>query len=343
MRNLFVLHTQYNLILALGLKLTQFFKGDNDLILFVDFNLSKELEIKIRENFERLLQLEGNYPKKEMSAKQKYHKMVSDNKKIEDFCEQQYDRVFIVDDMCIQEMYVLKCTQKKNENVQFAWLEDGANAYFGNGVISGGMGGTPLKRWIRKACFSLRFGLGKYYDLGECMGHHKLLRRAYFTFPDVAREEFDDREHCHITQEAFETGMKEMYGGETYPFEPNALLIAMDKLDVYGEKLTEVNGLISDEVKQAEQEGRKVYYKYHPRESDRLPALEKATELERTIALESYLINSSEKSLSVLGIKSTALQTAKKMGYTAISLIQHVDRRSEKVVEFYQKIGVICK
>lgn len=343
MRNLFVLHTQYNLILALGMRLTEFSNDDNDLILFSDFNLSFELEMKIKENFDRYLQLEGNFPKKDLNVKQKYHKLVQDNKSIRKFVDKGYNRVFIVDDMCIQEMYVMKCALNKNQNVEMAWLEDGSNAYFDNGVVSGGMGATSSKRWIRKMIFSLRFGLGKCYDLGTCMGSHKLLRKAYFTFPESVREELRDKEACFVTQEAFESGMKTMYGGNTYPFEENSILIAMDKIDVYGDLKNMVNELILNEVKQAEKNGIKVYYKYHPRETEGLPALRQAVQLDRLIALESYLINSQAKTLHVIGIKSTALQTAKKLGYKTSSLIQHVDSESTIVVDFYKKIGVVCK
>lgn len=329
--------------MALGLIVTEFSIDNNDLILFGDFNLTHELERKIREKFDRCLLLEGNFPKKELNVKHKYQKLVQDNKSIRKFLNRPYNRVFVVDDMCIQEMYVMKCALNKNHNVEMAWLEDGSNAYFDNGVVSTGMGATTLKRCIRKMFFSLRFGLGEGYDLGACMGSHKLLRKAYFTFPESAREELKDKEKCHITQEAFEQGMKEMYGGNIYPFEEKSILIAMDKIEVYGDLKSNVNELISYEVKQAEKEGIKVYYKYHPRETEELPALKQATQLDRMIAFESYLINSEVKTLHIIGIKSTALQTAKKLGYKTTSLIKHVDNQNTNVVDFYIRIGIECR
>lgn len=332
MRQLFVCHTQYNLILAAGLS-----SSNDDLVLFKDFNLSEDLKKKLEDHFKRCLFLGGNYPKKEMSSKEKMNKIVKDNHELKRFiCS--YDRIFIVDDMCIQEMYALKCSYRKNRNVDMAWLEDGANAYFSNGVVSGGMGSTPLKRMIRKYAFSIMFGLWKFYDLSSCMGGHKSLSSAYVIFPDHIRSELKNKKLIEITDEQFKTGMEFMYGGKKYEFESASTLIAMDKLDVYGDQLGKVGRLISDIVNTSKG---KIYYKYHPRETDSLNVLCDCIELDRTIPLESYLINSTSKDLIVVGIKSTALQTAKKMGYKAISLINDIEINSA-VVSFYKAIGVEC-
>lgn len=332
MSQLFVCHTQYNLLLAVGLS-----SSVDDLVLFIDFNLTDELKKKLEEHFKRCLFLVGNYPKKEMSAKEKLDKITSDIQQLKTFiCI--YDRIFVVDDMCIQEMYALKCAYKKNKSVEMAWLEDGANAYFSNGVVSGGMGGTSFKRLLRKCFFSLRFGLYGFYDLAVCMGAHKKLESAYVTFPDSIRDELRCKKLIKVTEKQFESGMIFLYSGEKMEFKPGSMIIALDKLDVYGEKLEIVNQLIKKMIENTTGE---IYYKYHPRESMELPALKDSIQLERTVALESYLTNSVTKELTVIGIKSTALQTAKKMGYNAISLINHVEE-AELVTSFYKSIGIEC-
>lgn len=343
MRNLFVLHTQYNLILAMGLCKTNFKEDYNDIILFTDFELTIELENKIKSNSAKYVIIQGNFRQSNMNAKGKYNKIVSDNKVIKEFCDQTYDRVFVVDDMCIQEIYTLKCSLQKNKNVDLFWLEDGTNAYFDLGVESGGMGANSFKRFIRKMFFTVRFGLGKSYDLGVCMGSHKLLKKGYFTFPELVRKELVAKEHCIITDDAFRLGMEVVYGGETYPFEENALLIAVDKISIYGEHKEEVEQLILEEVNNAKKLGAKVYYKYHPRETDSMKSLSDEIELDRNVALESYLINSGVKTLNVIGIKSTALQTAKKMGYKSVSLIRQVEPEAESIIDFYDKIGIECR
>ena len=333
MNQLFVCHTQYNLILAVGLS-----SPNDDLVLFKDFDLIDVLKQKLEERFRKCLFLEGNYLKKQLTAYQILTKISADNRAIKAFVTK-YDRIFIIDDMCIQEMYALKCAYRQNKHVETAWLEDGSNAYYSNGVVSGGMGGSPLKRLIRKTFFSARYGLYGFYDLAVCMGAHRRLSSVYATFPKSVRSELNSKKLVAITQEQFERGMEFLYKGAQFDFQPESVLLTLDKLDVYGNQIDKVRELVGDIVKNYKS---KVYYKYHPRETSSLKELDNCVELERTIAFEYYLTNSSTKHLVVIGIKSTALQTAKKLGYKTISLIQHVEVADE-IVRFYKSIGIECK
>lgn len=334
-KSLFVLHTQYNLILACGL-LHQ--SKENDLILFVDFKLTEGLKDRLKNSFNRIQYIDGNFPKNDLDSKSKMNKITNDCKLIKDFINVSYDRIFIVDDMCIQEMFSLKCSAKYNQHIDMCWLEDGGNAYFYNGTVSKGMGSTPIKRTIRKVFFSIKFGLWNYYDLGKIIGTHKLLKKGYFIFPKFARHEYSKREKTLITEEEFITGMNMIFQGRSIHFEIGGVLIALDKLEVYGNKLQVVVSCLEKLLENTE---RKIYYKYHPRETETLPILKDAVELDKTIALESYLTNADTRDLTILGIKSTALQTAVKMGFRTISLINQVED-SDEVVQFYKSIGIEC-
>lgn len=344
MNNLFVLHTQYNLILASGLCLCDF-KGDqNDLILFQDFKMADNHKMCIDNIFRKSMILEGNFPHKEESYLEKNKRIRTQNARIFEFIStSRYDRIFIIEDMCIQEMYAMKCVLEQNLNVSMAWLEDGTNAYFDNCSISEGMGKTQFRRFIRKLFFCVQYGLWKTYYLGEFMGSNPLLKEAYVTFPQSIRREFADRTILEISQDAFQHGMEVLFRAEPIYFEENSIMIVMDKLAVYGDQLEKVNDFVTQIAAQAHKDGRCVYYKYHPRETDSLPALQGAIELERTMAFESYLTNASTKAITVVGFKSTALQTAKKMGHPTISYIRQVEPDNLNGITFYEKIGIICK
>ena len=335
--NLFVVHTQYNLILSLGLS-----SQEDEIILFKDFNFTPELEKKLRGHFSRCLFLDGAYPKREMTAREKLRKISADNKQIKGFMKAGYEKVFIVEDMCIQEMYCMKLAATTNKNVQLCWLEDGANAYFDNKAISSGMGSTVEKRFVRKVFFSLRFNLGSFYDLGPCMGSHKMLQIVYVCFPSQIRKELSKKHIIEIFQQEFETGLRAIFGGDKIKFEDNSILIALDKLSVYGNKLDQVEEIVSGIINRANKSRQRVYYKYHPRETESLNALSTAIELDRKTALESYLINSSTSKLEVVGIKSTSLQTAKKLGFRAVSYIKSIEDNPD-VLNYYTEIGVECR
>ncbi len=337
MSRLFVVHTQYNLILATGMAQT----GD-DLVLFRDFALTDELKTRLEGCFARCLFLEGNYPQKDLSAKEKHRKIRRDCAAIKAFIQPVYDEILVVDDMCIPEMAALKYACQKNRHVAMAWLEDGANAYFANGAVSGGMGATPLKRFIRRVFFTVQYGLYGFYDLAVCMGGHKRLTAAYLTFPENARPELRQKDCRLITQEQFQQGLRNLYAGEPVAMDDNSVIIAVDKFNVYGDNLAFVEGQIAELVEKAAADGKTVYCKYHPRETGKLAALRQATELDAKIALEYYLANTTAKRITVVGVVSAALQTAKKLGYSVVSLADSCGS-NQQAVDFYKHIGIEVK
>ena len=337
MRQLFVCHTQYNLILAAGLSIIE-----DDLILFKDFNLTDELKERLEGHFHRCMFLAGNYPKKEMTAREKLERISGDNRKLKSFIRR-YDRILIVDDMCIQEMAALKYAHQKNPSVEMAWLEDGATAYYRNGVVSTGMGSTPIKRLIRKSYFCIRYKLGSFYDFNRDMGMHRKLTSIYTCYPDYVLDVYRGKKLIEISDEQFSEGMEFMFEGERVAFEPGAKIIALDKIDNYGNKRQLIETELGKLINKDKQNGKQVYYKCHPRETCSLDFFSNAVPLEKTIALEAFLTNSLERDLTVVGIMSTALMTAKKMGYNVISLAKATGFDTPQITEFYNKIGIECK
>ena len=72
---------------------------------------------------------------------------------IKQFITENYDKMFVVDDMCIPEMYCMKLAYGINDNIEFSWLEDGGIAYFDNNVKSGGLSSNSFTKGIRKIFF----------------------------------------------------------------------------------------------------------------------------------------------------------------------------------------------
>ena len=341
MRNLFVLHTQYNLILGTGLAHTVFAKDTNHLILFQDFNISDMVRDSLTSSYQEILFLTGAYPKINEQYWNKIRRYPVINHKLKQFIKNDYDRVILVEDMCIPEMYIMKYSGRVNEETEFIWLEDGSTAYFSNGVVSGGMGANRMTRMFRKIIFKYIFCLNKYYDLNYYMGGHCLLKHAYVSYPQYVQEQYKSMELTEIPDEAFEAGIKKIYFNMKNPFYDKGILFVLDLLHVYGDKRRDVELALEREIQNAHENGLNVYYKYHPRETEVLDIFCNEVELERSISMEGYLSCASGKQLRVIGIKSTGLQTAKKMGFETVSLIRLVDGDCQ-VSDFYKKIGIIC-
>ena len=236
MRNLFVLHTQYNLILGTGLAHTVFAKDTNHLILFQDFNISDMVRDSLISSYQEVLFLTGAYPKINEQYWNKIRRYPVINHKLKQFIKNDYDRVILVEDMCIPEMYIMKYSGRVNEETEFIWLEDGSTAYFSNGVVSGGMGANRMTRMIRRIIFKYIFRLNKYYDLNYYMGGHYLLKHAYVSYPQYVQEQYKSMELTEIPDEAFEAGIKKIYFNMKNPFYDKGILFVLDLLHVYGDK-----------------------------------------------------------------------------------------------------------
>lgn len=342
MNQLFVAHTQYNLILSAGLALDSF-NYQSDLILIADFALTDELKLRLQNVFSDILYLPGNFPKAEQNLKKKIDKMEFDSQAIMQFMIKAYDRVFIVDDMNIPEMNTMKCAMKKNPTVELAWLEDGGIAYFPNDNIFGRMRRNTVKKLLRCLFFKLRFSLFGIFDQPEVMGGHKLLKNVYAVYPCSLLPELRNKKVHEITQKQIENGMNTIFAEDEYQMDDDCVVIAVDKIDTYGDKYAQVNKVIEDIVKKSKHSGKTVYCKYHPRETEKMEALEECIELDSKIAIEYYLINTTAKSMTVVGVKSTALQMAKKMGFSVISLVGLIEGSQAPAAAFYLSIGIDVK
>lgn len=342
MNNLFVCHSQANLLLAVSLSVGRFSADANDLVLFQDFAMRDELKAVLQTCFSRVLFRSGTYPAIQKSWKEKMKRYPNDLKAINLFVlGVKYDKVFEVCDDCIPEIYILKQTYRNNACVEQIWLEDGSYPYFRNTVDLSGFSSNSFTRWVRKFLLKYICGFGCFYDFrGMYMGSNHLLKTIYLTFPGHQRKEYEGKTVEGITDLEFKHGLTIMYPPKlANTLDDKSCLIVMDKLDVYKD-LSLVEKIVSAVVSEQEELGRKVYYKYHPREESSLDALSSCHELSRFTGVENYYSANINKDLLIVGIKSTGLQNAKKLGFKVVSIAPLVNEADPNVLSFYSKIGI---
>ena len=177
MNNLFVCHSQANLLLAVSLSVGRFSSNTNDLILFQDFAMRDELKAVLQTCFSRVLFRSGTYPAIQKSWKEKIKRYPKDLKAIKVFIgKTMYDKVFEVCDDCIPEIYILKKTNRNNACVEQIWLEDGSYPYFRNTIDLSGFSSNSFTRWVRKCLLKYICAFGRFYDFrGMYMGANYLL------------------------------------------------------------------------------------------------------------------------------------------------------------------------
>lgn len=340
MKNLFVVHTQYSLILASGLTKGRFASGNNDLILFQDFKLNKELSDKLLSIFNNTLLLQGTFSLANGSSLAKAKHYYNSIKSSKSFIKNKYDKVFIVLDMNLPEMHIMKRAYAMNHEAEFIALEDGSYPYFLNHVTAGGLDKNSFTRFVREILFKYFLGCGKFYSFeGRFMGANMWLKSIYLTYKDHARMIYKNKNRIEITTEEFNAGIDLLFNGTNTNFRKNAVIIILDKLDVY-KNLGSIKRLIAELILLCENNKNTIYYKYHPRENQNLDELKNCIELDRNVAIEIYYKDCLPAKPLVIGIKSTGLQTAKKMGFEVVSLAKAADEHNEDVISFYKKIGI---
>lgn len=340
MKNLFVLHTQYTLALASGMIKNRFKNDQNDLILFKDFALSEELKAKLDTVFLKTIYFEGAYPSINKTLTKRIQNYYYSINKSKQFIDTTYNRVFIVLDMNLPEMRIMKIAYKFNPEVNFIALEDGSYPYFLNYIASGGLDSNILLRKFRKFLFKYFLGCGEFYSFeGRFMGANTWLKEFYLTYKDYAREIYKNKKKIEITSNEFFDGISELYASPKLMLDDNSIVLILDKLDVYKD-IHKIGSLIKQIVHKYTTNHRTIYYKYHPREESNLNELSACLELNRNIGIESYYQLFRKSNATLIGIKSTGLQTALKSGIKTITVAKMVDEDNPDIDKFYKSIGI---
>lgn len=339
MKNIFVPHTQYNLIIAVALIEQQYRNDENTLILFTDFAVSEELKVFLNKYFAYILFLPGTYPAVNKKWSVKTKKIPEAIVQIKDFLHGSYDRLFWVCDTSVPEIWLLKKLHHKNDELEIRMLEDGSLPYFLNYSANTGLNKNALTRALRKCMGKMLFG--KYYSYKDTniIGSSKWNQEYCLTYPNAVRSDFADKPALKIQDFFFQRAVKKIYCSCTYEIKENSVLILMDKLDVYKD-INIISAAIEEIVKIATSNGKLVFYKYHPREESNLPILSKCNQIPKSIGVEGIYANNLNKKIKIIGIKSTGLQTASKSGFDVASIATLVGEENKDLLEFYAKIGI---
>ena len=339
-RILFVVHTQYSLSLAAGLAKGRFKDTCCDLILFKDFKLSKELEFACVKIFSSFNSTDGLERAKNMSFLARNFLKIKTAFKASKYLKSSYSHVFIVLDMNLAEMYIMKKAKRINKEVSFSSLEDGSFPYFLNYDKPGGFDRNNGSRWVRKILFKYFLRVGRIYSFrGRYMGANNLIHSVYLTFPESAREIYKNHKRIGISENEFNDGLALYSNGQSPLLNDGDFLFVLDKFDVY-ENPKNVENLISNLSGSLLALGKNIFFKMHPRENYEPKFLELGKCLATDMAVEAVYNNSIGNKVTIVGVKSTALQSAKKLGFRAISLATILTEDNPHLVDFYQRIEV---
>lgn len=346
MKNLFVCHTQAHLILASGLAKGRFQNDENDLILFVDFGIKDEMKERLLNSFTRCLFLQSIYPAEfnTYSAKLKWYP--EDWRQIKAFMAQPYSNVFVVCDTILLEQKIMQRAYRMNQNTTFSAIEDGIISYYRNANLQGGFDKNKFTRFIRCIIVKNLCGVGRFYerDYPDFSGTHAI-SQLYTLYPDAVREPFKSGKILvKMEDNEYLIGLKSLYPQRLLPISSGDIILLMDKLDTYSypEKVKEV---VSTYIKDELSKGKRIFCKFHPRETDKWDIFNGCEILDKSIGAESMYLSlaNQAKAITVVGIKSAGIMSAKKLGFKTISLFLSCGEENPELVKFFSLIGIEMK
>lgn len=343
MRNLYICHTQAQLILASGLALGRFRDDENDLILFVDFGIKDELKECLDKTFTRTLYLQSIYPAEFNTAKAKLKWYPQDWKLIKQFLTEPVDRAFAVCDWLLLVQKTLQRCYKLNKQTEMAWLEDGITAYYSDSDIHGGMDKYSWSMAIRRFLFRDLVGVGKFYDRDfSLMGGLSCLKQVYTCNLDAVREPYrSQKQLVGITDEEYLAGLSAMYPKSKLDVQPNSVILVVDKLDRYAFP-DKVRAALDAYIKKCKAEGKTVICKFHPRETEVWDIFDDCLTMDKSVGIESAYVSLADikDTITIAGVKSAGLMSAKKVGYNTVSLFPSCGEKNENLVKFYEKLNI---
>ena len=343
MRNLYVCHTQAHLILSCGLALGRFQDAENHLILFKDFLLNDDMRARLDNVFTKTLYLQGIYPQELNTFKEKMKVYPANDRNMKNLMKVPYDKVFTVCDTIYPEQKCMKLAYQLNNRVEFCWIEDGIISYFQNIESRGGLERTALLRLIRKVYFKYLKGLGSFYnrDFDE-FGGSIYNRTVYSLSPDAVRQPYkSERSIVGIMDDEYLKGLKAMYATCSLPIKEGDIILLMDKFQTYSNP-EKVKDCVKKFIKQNQEAGKKIYCKFHPRETETWDIFDGCETLDNTVGAESmYLsLSGNAKTISVVGIKSAGIMSAQKLGFKTISLFPACGEDNKDLINFFGSIGI---
>ncbi len=343
MNNLFVMHTQYNLILAAGLVL-QSPNDINDLVLYSEFKLNDEMLKSLERVFNRVIVVVDHFTAPQKLFREIEH-IQNCLRRTQGLWEMEYERVYLSQERTF-DLALYGKLRKNNRKLMCLAIEE--DAYYSiNNCMNNGDYIERITRKTKLANLIRRVALWKFpynhKELIHCYGMSSVYYGVHLLFPQYARRELLGKELIEVTEDTLAEGIEAIYAERNieYPEGSKYFLVFMDLMSRYNAK-DKVKQILEEIVDNCSRCGRTVLLKYHPRETERLDASGGIHELDMTVPAEKVLLELKGKDVVVLGNATTACRVAAKLGYKVYSICRIDAPENEKMHEFMSKIGVRC-
>lgn len=345
MKRLFIMHTQYNLILASAI-IEREPKGENTLVLFSEFTLSDEMRNALARVFDRVLVVRDAFYAA-TSSLDEIREIRECLKQVKCLKKEHFDEVYMSQERIFDRILVTRA-KKNNPSARCYHVEE--DAYYSlNEAYNAEDFVYRMSPRARRRCrlYALLLA-GHPYDPFEypyCYGMSKLYDGADLLFPTLARRELrgEDRALREIGSGELLSGIAAIYGDKqvTYPPSEKYALIFFDLMSRYKDP-ERVRRIVLRLVEEANRQGRTVLFKYHPRETEKFTDIEGSFELPHLVPAEKILYDLNGTDTVVLGNATTACIVAARLGFRVYSICKLEAPTNQKMHLRMTDMGLAC-
>lgn len=341
MKNLHIMHTQYNLILSAGVT-TRSQNDENVLILWAEFKVTEEILQALKKIYSRVVVVCDHYM--DMKKFKKIHFIRACVKKVKDIKNEKFDRLYMTQE---REFDRIVCRSLKKKNPELKCYDIEEDAYFSVKEEYNSPDyeyKVTLKVKLRKYIYALFIGYPyNYREGGYCYGMSSEYDGANLLFPEHARKALHGKELIEITKDELLSGIGMIYSERktTYPEAERYVLIFFDLISRYKNREVVCRAL-KTVIEQCEKKNITVLAKYHPRETEKFTDFKNVYEIEQLIPSEKVLADFFGKDVTVIHNTSTSGLVASKLGYKVISICK-LDLPDNKIMhQIIESLGIQC-
>lgn len=342
MNNLFVMHTQYNLILSSGIT-SRNKSAFNVLVLYAEFPVTDEYVDTLNKIYNKVIVVNDRF-RTFTSTKEELDFIRLCIKKCKEIKKIKFDNVYLSQERVFDSMlfYIVK---RKNKNVRCYNVEEDAyysiNNKFNDDNYKCNITFTnKVKRFLKMIY------VGHFYNYKECRycyGMGGVYNGVNMLFPHLARRELLNKERIEITKEEILYGVNALYSNKNcnYPSGERYLVVFFDLINRYKNKdlvIKTVKELITNALEQ----GKTIILKYHPRETEKFTEFNSLNELDNVIPAEKVLYDLLDKEVEILGNATTAVIVSAKLGYKVNSICKIESPDNIKMHSAMTKMGINC-
>lgn len=343
MKNLFIMHTQYNLILSAAV-MSRFKNSENTLVLYSEFSLNNEMREALSKLFDRVIVVRDKFAAimKPLDEIRFIRKCM---KKVKSIRNERFDNIYMSQER-IFDMILCARAKKINPKARCYDIEEDAYYSIAEKYNADDYVHIESKRAKRRKFLYALLLAGYPYNYKEvhyCYGMSSEYDGANLLFPHLARRELAEKELIEITQEELLRGIDAIYSGinTIYPESEKYTLFFFDLMNRY-KNPERVKEIVREIIKVSREGGRTVIFKYHPRETDKFDDIEGIFELPHIIPAEKVLYDLRERDTVVMGNATTACIVAAKLGYKVISISKLEFPTNEKIHSVMKQMGISC-